>query len=196
MRLSGILSKALVLALVIALFPSPAFALTMKFTVEVNIAQPSDDESDSWLVGPDESAPSLSFMKTKMLQNCKNEYRDFNVGSAIKAVSGSGATVGLGKVTSVKIGKIYKKQIRLYGNQEDDPEEEGTLYDEYFAPCIFSGSISNLRSSAFYKFYIGSVRTSEFDSKNLQKNKWSLNLWISEISCYNYEKSWPGCTED
>ena len=58
MRLSGILSKALVLALVIALFPSPAFALTMKFTVEVNIAQPSDDESDSWLVGPDESAPS------------------------------------------------------------------------------------------------------------------------------------------
>jgi hypothetical protein len=159
-------------------------------------------------------------MQKDMLKYCKTEYEDFNVGSTIKAVSGSGGTVGLGKVTSVKIGKVYKKEIRLYGGDdleeeeygydEDDAEEEeygydeddadeeeeGTLYDEYFAPCIFSGSIANLRNSAFYKFYIGSVRTAEYDSKDLQKKKWNLNLWISEIPCSGYEESWFGCYEE
>jgi hypothetical protein len=189
MRKNETFSKGLLLALVIALVPSPAYAVAMKFTIEVHI-----ENGELYELG--ESRPSPASMQSEMLRYCKTEYEDFNVGSQIKAVSGNGATVGLGKVTSVKIGKIYKKEIRLYGNQEDDPEEEGTLYDQYFAPCIFSGSISNLRSSAFYKFYIGSVRTSEYDSKNLQKYKWSLNLWLSEISCYNYEKSWSGCTED
>jgi hypothetical protein len=189
MRTNGTFSKALFLALVISLLPSPAYASTMKFTVEVHI-----ENGELYELG--ESRPSLASMQSQMLRNCKTEYENFKVGSTIKAVSGSGATVGLGKVTSVKIGKVYKKEIRLYGNQEDDPEEEGTLYEQYFAPCIFMGSIANLRNSAFYKFYIGSVRTSEYDSKNLQKKKWNLNLWLSEIYCGNYEESWSGCTED
>lgn len=186
------------LILLISIFSQPllglqnASALTIQFTIEVNISQPSDDESDSWLVGPGESAPSLKTMQRIMLQNCRSYYEDFNVGSTIKAVSGSGSTVGLGKVTSVKLGKVYKKQITLYSGEDDDE----TIYDEYFAPCIFSGSIANLRSSSFYKFYIGSVRTGEFDSKYLAKKKWKLNLWISEISCGNYEREWPGCYRD
>jgi hypothetical protein len=183
------------------LFPSPAFAINMKFSIEVHVAN-----GDTYEKG--ESRPSIATMQKDMLKYCKTEYEDFNVGSTIKAVSGSGGTVGLGKVTSVKIGKVYKKEIRLYvvndleeeeyGYDEDDAEEEdeGTLHDQYFAPCIFSGSIANLRNSAFYKFYIGSVRTAEYDSKDLQKKKWNLNLWISEIGCYSYEESWFGCYEE
>jgi hypothetical protein len=174
------------------LLPYSANATTMKITIEVNISQPSDEENDSWLVGPDESAPSLKVMQKVMLQNCRSVYSDFNVGSTIKAVSGSGSTVGLGKVTGVKLGKVYKKQITLYSGEDD----EETTYDEYFAPCLFSGSISNLRGTSFYRFFIGSIRTEEFDSKYLAKKKWSLNLWISEISCGNYESSWSGCYED
>lgn len=171
------------------LFPSPAFAISMKFTIEVHV-------QNGGVYEPGESKPSLATMQKEMLKYCKADYEDFNIGSTIKAVSGKGATVGLGKVTSVKLGKVYKKVIRLYGNEEEDPEEEGTLYDQYFAPCIFSGSIANLRNSAFYKFYIGSVKTAEYDSKDLQRKKWSLNLWTSEISCYNYEEPWFGCYED
>ena len=171
---------------------SNASAVAMQVTIEVNISQPSDDENDSWLIGPDELAPSLKTMQRVMLQNCRNYQGDFNVGSTIKAISGSGSTVGLGKVTGVKLGKVYKKQITLYAGEDD----EETTYDEYFAPCIFSGTISNLRSSSFYKFYIGSVGTEEFDSKYLAKKKWKLDLWISEISCGNYEKAWPGCYRD
>ncbi len=184
------MKKLMILTLFLTcLFPSPALATNMKFTIEVHVENGDVYE-------PGESKPSLATMQKEMLKYCKAEYNDFNVGSTIKGVSGSGATVGLGKVTSVKLGKVYKKVIRLYGNQEEDPEREGTLYDQYFAPCIFSGSIANLRKSAFYKFYIGSVRTDDYDSKVLQKKKWNLNLWISEIICYNYEESWFGCYED
>ena len=148
----------------------------------------------------------MAKIKRDLLKNCKTEL-DYQVGTTIRVVNQYQATVGLGKLTSVKIGKVYRAIQPLYGRTvEDDetatpqpktdewvpspaPRVEGpTLNPTFIAPCIFSGTVRNLRSAEFYALYIGGGKTGEYDSVTLRKKGWKLNLFLEQISCGNFRE--------
>ncbi len=188
---------AFLLVLILPFSSSPiASAATLNFAIEVW----SDDSVVSF--EHDEVIPSQSTIKNQLLQNCRREITDIQVGSGAKAVNQSNATAGLGKVTGVAIGKVYKGLQPGWGAEEDaDPEDWLNQFSEYYdydgdnpttvstvfvTPCIFKGTLNNLRSSSFYRFYIGEYRTAEYDINELKKKKWRLSLFVNELACSNY----------
>ena len=184
-----------------------ANATTLSFTVEV--------WHDNSIVGfdYDEAIPSLTVIKNQLLKNCKSEMVDIGLGSKAKAVNQSGATAGLGKVTGVALGKIYKGFGPSWGNEENaDPQSWLSKFSKYFdydddnptnvetiyvAPCIFKGSINNLRTSSFYRFYFGDYRTEEYDLNDLKKKKWRLSFFDNDLTCSNYYElnNLTGCND-
>ena len=184
-------------SIILLLCSSPAAnATTLSFSVEV--------WHDSSIVsfGYDKAIPSQSAIKKQLLQNCQFEMAEIRLGSKAKAVNQSGATAGLGKVTSVALGKVYKGFQPLWGSEDDaDPESWLSQFSRYYdydgdnptsvdtvfvAPCIFKGTINNLRTSSFYRFYVGDYRTDEYDINELKKNKWKLSLFDGSLGCSNY----------
>ena len=191
--------RSVVMALVLtaSFLPLPsANAVTLNFTLET--------WSDNSIVSfeYDESIPTPAAIKSQILQNCKTEMADIQLGAKARAVNQNNATVGLGKVTKVSVGKIYKGFQPGWTNEENaDPESwlsrftryfdydgdnPNSVSTVYFAPCIFSGSITNLRTSSFYRFYIGDFRTEEYDSNELRLKKWRLNFIDYSLGCDNY----------
>jgi len=189
----------LALALVVTFIGTstvPASAATLNFTVEVW----SDDSIISF--EHDEIIPSQSVIRNQLLQNCKREITDIQIGSGAKAVNQLNATAGLGKVTGVTTGKVYKGFQPLWGAEEEaDPEDwlnkfsQFYDYDEdnptivstvYVAPCIFKGTVNSVRTSSFYRFYIGEYRSEEYDINELKKKKWRLGLFVNSLGCSNY----------
>jgi hypothetical protein len=131
-------------------------------------------------------SPMVQIQK-ELLRNCKTEL-DYRVGSSIRAVNQSRATVGIGKITSVKIGKVYKANQPLYGTEEQvNGDAPPSLNPTYISPCIFSGAVRNLRTASFYTFFIGDGQTEEYDSLSLSKNGWKLNLVLENIVCGNFQ---------
>jgi hypothetical protein len=185
------------LVLILPFSSSPtAIAATLNFTLEVW----SDDSVVSF--EHDEIIPSQSAIKNQLLQNCRREITDIQIGSGAKAVNQSNATAGLGKVSGVTTGKVYKGFQPGWGAEEDaDPVDWLNKFSEFYdfdgdnpttvstvfvAPCIFKGTLNNLRTSSFYRFYIGEYRTAEYDINELKKKKWRLSLSVNELACSNY----------
>ena len=175
---------------------SVANAATLNVTVEVW----TDEAVVSYSYG--EAIPSQSTIGKQILQNCKNELEDIGLGSKIRGLNQSNATVGLGKITGVAIGKIYKGFAPGWGNEEyadpeswlsqfskyydDDGDNPNVVSTTYVAPCLFKGTISNLRTSSFYHFYIGNFETDEYDINDLKRKKWKLDLITKDLICSNY----------
>ena len=140
------------------------------------------DDSATVQFDPGETIWSMNLIQSDILNNCK-KYLDYGIGTRIKAIDQNGSTVGLGTITKVTIGKVYKGIQPLYGS-----EDEPALHPTFVAPCIYTASIQNLRRANFYHFFIGNAATEEYDSKYLQSKKWKLALVISNFNCYNYEE--------
>ena len=176
--------RALILisSLTILFGSSPnANAANLKVTLEV--------WDTSAVVSFDEGGfiPSIDEIKKQLLRKCKTEL-DYQVGTSIRAVNQSQATVGIGKITSVKIGKVYKAIRPGYQTEEQvNGVVPPDLDPSYISPCIFSGSVSNLRSANFYTFVIGVGETGEYDSLFLSKKGWKLNLVREDLVCGIFE---------
>ena len=180
-------------------FTPVAFASSFNITIAVWTEEAK--LSFEW----DEVVPSQSSIQKQILQNCKNKISDIRLNSKIRAEAVPYKTAGLGKVTGVSIGKVYKgyqpghtnkeyadpqnwlnqfaQYFKTYGGQIEPPNSVNTVF---IAPCIFKGSIGNLRIHPFYRFYIGDLITDEYDINELQSMKWKLSLTSSQIICYNY----------
>ena len=156
--------------------PSNAFAASL----QLNLTVWSD--SAQLFIDEDEIIPSNKEIQTTLLQNCKTEL-EYRVGTKVRAINQAQATVGIGKLASVKIGKVHKAYAPTYG------VDGRKVYPVFFAPCIFTGTISNLRSANFYTFEIGGGVTGEYDNSELKKKKWKLNLVIEDIQCFNLQVS-------
>ena len=135
-----------------------------------------------------EMISSMDEIKKQLLKNCKTEL-NYQVGLKIRAINQARATVGIGKITSVEIGEVYKAFQPLYGTAEQvNGDEPPSLNPTFISPCIFSGEISNLRSADFYTFYIGGAKTGEYDSVALRNESWKLDLVVEKVACFNFEK--------
>jgi hypothetical protein len=184
---------ALLASLVILIAASPsANAANLSVNLEVwsDLSMVQFDEG--------ESIPPVAVIKKTLLKNCKSEL-DYKVGSRIRVLNQSRATVGIGALTSVKIGKVYKAIQPGYSTEEQiNDEAPPNLYPSFLAPCLFTGIVNNLRSANFYTLYIGDGVTAEYDSVNLRKNNWKLNLLVEDVNCGNFENlSIPrGCNDD
>ena len=172
----------LISSLTILFGSSPnANAANLKVTLEVwnDLTAVQFDEGET--ISP------MEVIKKELLRNCKSEL-DYQVGSSIRAVNQSRATVGIGKITSVKIGNVYKAIQPLYGTEEQvNGDAPPSLNPTYISPCIFSGAVNNLRSANFYTFFIGDGQTGEYDSLSLSKKGWKLNLVLEDIACGNFQ---------
>jgi hypothetical protein len=162
--------------------PSNALAANLKLNIEVW------SEDSALQLEQDETIPAMKEIQKTLLKNCKSEL-SYRVGSKVRAVNQSGNTVGIGSLTSVKIGKVYSAIQPTYGTKDQvDGVTPPNLYPTFFAPCIFTGSIINLRSANFYTLYIGNAVTSEYDVSEFKKINWKLDLFIEDINCYNYNE--------
>lgn len=172
-------------------------------SLNITIAVWSEDAKVSFAW--DQVIPSQSSIQKQILQNCKKKISDIRLGSRVRAEAVPYKTAGLGKVTGVSIGKVYKgympghtsqeyadppnwlnrftQYFETYGGQIDPPNSVSTVF---IAPCIFKGSMGNLRTYPFYRFYIGDLITDEYDIDELQSMKWKLSLTSSQVICENY----------
>ena len=121
---------------------------------------------------------------------CKKQDTSY-LGSRIKVTTASGSTAGLSNLTSVVSGNLsYEIEYASvpywdtetlgdypYENEEDDPDyiEDGYEYVVYSADCIYSGSVTLVKSNA-YTVFIGGMRGPEYSYAELVKMKWAVSL--------------------
>ena len=128
--------------------------------------------------------------KTTFNFGCKKQDESF-LGSRIKVTSASGATAGLGNLTSV-IATNIRWEVETesieewdwdsgedypYEYEEDDPTyiEDGYEYIYFTADCTYSGAVTLTKSNA-YTIYIAGERGPEYSYAELAKKKWKVVL--------------------
>ena len=171
-----------------------AHASSVKVEVIMHVYQPINSKFDRYQVRLGDEFPSRSFLAKHFLSNCK-KLTYFRVGDSVKVIKDADI-LAKGKISSVKIGDIYYK--RYFG-------EDGETYNEYFAPCIFTGTVSS------FKPYKGSIAlciknfaltNNDPDSQGvgtLRKNGAAfgpiaeVSAWWSRISCEGFERPWSYC---
>jgi hypothetical protein len=126
--------------------------------------------------------------KTAFNLSCKKQDESY-LGSRIKVTSASGATAGLGNLTSVAATNIrwevdsantedwLDEEDYPYENEEDDPTyvEEGYEYVYFTADCAYSGTVTLTKSNA-YTIFIAGERGPEYSYAELAKKKWKVVL--------------------
>ena len=136
---------------------------------------------------------ATAFLKkasTKTLFNsaCKKQDTSY-LGSRLKVTSATGSTAGLGNLTSVVATNIRWDVETAnvedwmgdgdypYESEEDDPSyiEEGYEYVYFTANCLYSGSVSLIKSNA-YTIFIDGSRGPEYSYAELAKMKWTVVL--------------------
>ena len=119
---------------------------------------------------------------------CKKQDESY-LGSRIKVTSASGATAGLGNLTSVvatnirwEIDTANTEDWEGEGDypfeyEEEDPSyiEEGYEYVYFTADCTYSGTVTLTKSNA-YTIYIAGARGPEYSYTELVKKKWKVVL--------------------
>ncbi len=119
---------------------------------------------------------------------CLNQ-SDSYLGSRIKVTTASGATAGLGNLTSLKAGNIHWELNTEstpdwngdgeypYESPEDDPAyiEDGYEYVSFTADCIYTGGVTLVKSNA-YTIFIDGSRGPEYSYSELVKQKWKVIL--------------------
>jgi hypothetical protein len=172
------LALAAVLAICSTVLAVPASATTLSVTYEVWDTDVVINIEDG------EPVPSASSIKRSLLWKCRNSL-SIRVGTQIRAVNQNGATAGLGRLNTVSIGKVTRGTQDFYANFDED---EPTFTEVAFvAPCVFKGTVANLRKADFYRFTIGKGTTEEFDSSDLRRDKWRLSLLSANLFCPNYK---------
>jgi len=126
--------------------------------------------------------------KSAFTAGCKKQDESY-LGSRIKVTSASGSTAGLGNLTSVVATNIrwdieYANTLDWLGNEEDyyeseedDPSyiEEGYEYVYFTADCLYSGTVTLVKSNA-YTIYIAGSKGPEYSYAELAKKKWIVVL--------------------
>jgi hypothetical protein len=126
--------------------------------------------------------------KTAFDLGCKKQ-DDSYLGSRIKVTTASGATAGLGNLTSVKSTNIHWELNPdntpdwngngdyPYESAEDDPNyiEDGYEYVFFTADCIYTGGVTLVKSNA-YTIFIDGSRGPEYSYSELVKQKWKVTL--------------------
>jgi hypothetical protein len=167
-----------------------ANASSVKVEIEMHVYQPINKKFDRFQVRLGDEFPSRSFLSQKFLSNCK-KLRYFGVGDKVKVFTNSrdetSKVLTEGKITSVKIGEIYYK--RYFG-------EDGETYNEYFAPCIFTGTVPKVK----YKSNVGlCIKNFFLPSDGSESHgvgggpRTGISAWWTGIHCEGFEKSWTFC---
>jgi len=126
--------------------------------------------------------------KTAFDLGCKKQ-DDSYLGSRLKVTNASGATAGLGNLTSVKSANIHWELNTdntpdwngdgdyPYESAKDDPDfiEDGYEYVSFTADCIYTGGVTLIKSNAYTLFIDGS-RGPEYSYSELVKQKWTVTL--------------------
>jgi len=121
---------------------------------------------------------------------CKNQDTSY-IGSRLKVTSATGSTAGLGYLTSVSAMNIRYEISPAnvpdwdeetmgdypYESEEDDPDyiEDGYEYVFYTADCVYSGTVTLVKSNA-YTIYVAGMRGPEYSYSELASKKWALTL--------------------
>ena len=176
-----------------------AFRLTISYVVPFNddsgwLSDPSPtclvDDSKCSKDNQKKAALLLKKPSTKNAFNlgCK-EQDDSYLGSRLKVTNASGATAGLGNLTSVASTNIRLERNTAsvpdwsgedrypYESEEDDPAyiEDGYVYFEFAADCIYTGGVTLVKSNA-YTIFIDGSRGPEYSHGELVKKKWKVTL--------------------
>jgi hypothetical protein len=176
-----------------------AIKLTVQYVVQFTYGEYADgvDATSSCLVGSkcasDNRKLAAAILKkasTKTAFNlgCKKQDESY-LGSRIKVTSATGATAGLGNLTSVVATNIRwdvdtantedwdSEEEYPYEYEEDDPTyiEEGYEYVYFTADCTYSGTVTLTKSNA-YTIYIDGGRGPEYSYAELVKKKWKVVL--------------------
>ena len=126
--------------------------------------------------------------KTAFDLGCKKQ-DDSYLGSRLKVTNASGATAGLGNLTSVASTNIHWELNTEstpdwsgggeypYESEEDDPAyiEDGYEYVSFTADCIYTGGVTLVKSNA-YTIFIDGSRGPEYSYGELVKQKWKVTL--------------------
>ena len=131
-----------------------------------------------------------STVKKSFDTGCRKQDTSY-IGSRLKVTSATGSTAGLGYLTSVTSADInfdieyasvpYWDEETMgeypYESEEDDPEyiEDGYEYVYYTANCVYSGSVTLVKSNA-YTIYVAGMRGPEYSYTELVKKKWAVTL--------------------
>jgi hypothetical protein len=129
-----------------------------------------------------------STTKALFTTGCKRQDTSY-LGSRLKVTSATGATAGLGNLTSVVATNISwdvetanveewtSEEDYPYESEEDDPSyiEGGYEYVFFTADCLYSGSVSLVKSNA-YTIFIDGSRGPEYSYTELAKKKWTVQL--------------------
>lgn len=174
------LAVAAILAICSNVLVMPASATTLSVTYEVWDTDVVINIEDG------KPIPSASSIRNSLLWKCRNSLA-VRVGTQIRAVNQNGATAGLGRLNSVSIGKVTRGTQDFYALDEEDNDGPSFTEVAFVAPCVFKGSVANLRRADFYRFTIGKASSEEFDSSELRRNKWKLSLLSANLFCPNYK---------
>jgi len=126
--------------------------------------------------------------KTAFNIGCKKQDTSY-LGSRLKVTSATGSTAGLGYLTSVVATNIRWDVETAnvedwtgdgdypYDSEEEDPTyiEGGYEYVFFTANCLYSGSVSLIKSNA-YTIFIDGSRGPEYSYAELAKMKWNVVL--------------------
>lgn len=126
--------------------------------------------------------------KAAFTAGCKKQDESY-LGSRIKVTSASGSTAGLGNLTSVVATNIrWDVQIDNtldwlgdgeypYESEEEDPSyiEDGYEYVYFTADCLYSGTVTLVKSNA-YTIFIAGYKGPEYSYAELVKKKWTVVL--------------------
>ena len=202
-RLAGFTALLLLIQILPATQSQAAIKLSIKYSVPFSNEGDAWDyalpDSTTCLSGSACAAENLRKAKAAIKSatvkkaydlGCKKQDSSY-LGSRLKVTTASGSTAGLGYLTSVVSANMsydieyasvpYWDEEELgeypYESEEEDPEyvEDGYEYVTYSADCIYSGSVTLVKSNA-YTIFIAGMRGPEYSYSELVKMKWAVTL--------------------